>query len=73
MSHPSGCYTDVSKYYEIVSYVIGRVVIMAFVAFVLSLIVTGAVASLLDVEAGTSRMDQPDYHFVPFAGDAFGA
>jgi hypothetical protein len=53
--------------------VIGRVVIMAFVAFVLSLIVTGAVASLLDVEAGTSRMDQPDYHFVPYAGDAFGA
>lgn len=46
---------------------------MGFIAFVLTVIVTGAVASLVDVDTLSSRKDSPDYHFVPFAGDAFGA
>ena len=48
-------------------------VIMGFIAFIASIIVTGAVASLFNVESGSTRADQPDYHFVPFAGDVFGA
>ena len=39
---------------------------MAAVAFILSLVFTG-------VDTGTSHSDTPDYHLVPFAGDAFGA
>ncbi|MBQ9006936.1 MAG: hypothetical protein IJ092_11280 [Atopobiaceae bacterium] len=46
---------------------------MGFIAFIVSIIVTGAVSSLFSVESGSSRANQPDYHFVPFAGDAFGA
>lgn len=46
---------------------------MATLAFVLSIVLTGAVASLIRVDAGTSRTDTPDYHLVPFAGDAWGA
>ena len=50
-----------------------RVIVMAFLAFVGSLFVTGLVASLIPVDTLSSRPDQPDYHLVPFAGDAFGA
>ncbi|MBQ3267974.1 MAG: hypothetical protein IJM67_01320 [Atopobiaceae bacterium] len=46
---------------------------MAYVAFVATMVVSGAIASFVDVEAGSSRASHPDYHFVPFAGDAFGA
>ncbi len=46
---------------------------MAYVALVASLIVSGVIASLVDVQTGSSRGDCPDYHFVPFAGDVFGA
>ena len=44
---------------------------MVIVFFVASLVVTGAVLSAVpmkDVSTHTA-----DYHFVPFAGDAFGA
>lgn len=46
---------------------------MGFIAFIISIIATGAVASLLNVESGSTNASQPDYHFVPFAGDALGA
>jgi hypothetical protein len=46
---------------------------MAAVAFILSLVFTGIVASFLNVDAGTSHGDTPDYHLVPFAGDVWGA
>jgi hypothetical protein len=46
---------------------------MGFVAFVISLVVCGAIASLLDVDSTTSQRNTPDYHLVPYAGDAFGA
>lgn len=46
---------------------------MAYVIFAVCTIAAGAIASLVDVEAGTSHGSQPDYHFVPFAGDVFGA
>lgn len=46
---------------------------MASLAFVGSLLLTGLVASLIDVDTLSSRADQPDYHFVPFAGDVWGA
>lgn len=46
---------------------------MGYIAFIASIIFTGAVASLLNVESGSTRSDQPDYHFVPFAGDVLGA
>lgn len=48
-------------------------VTMAYIVFVITLIVTGTIASLVDVDTCTSRYNQPDYHFVPFSGDAFGA
>ena len=46
---------------------------MGYIAFIISIIVTGAVTSLFNVESGATRANQPDYHFVPFAGDALGA
>lgn len=46
---------------------------MTAISFILSVVFTGLVASLIDVKAGTSRTDQPDYHLVPFAGDVWGA
>lgn len=46
---------------------------MGFVAFVVSLLACSALASLLDVDSSTSQSNTPDYHFVPYAGDAFGA
>ena len=46
---------------------------MAFVVSLASIILAGAVASLIDIDTTTSRFDAPDYHLVPFAGDVFGA
>ena len=46
---------------------------MVVVAFVASVVITGIVASLVRVDTTTSQPTQPDYHYVPFAGDAFGA
>ncbi|MDO5118911.1 MAG: hypothetical protein Q4G41_07460 [Coriobacteriales bacterium] len=46
---------------------------MGYVAFVLSLIVSGAIASLIKVDTGSTLVNHPDYHLVPYAGDAFGA
>ena len=60
------------NYFQLVSHK-ERVAVMGFIAFIVSIIVTGAVSSLFSVESGSSRANQPDYHFVPFAGDAFGA
>ena len=46
---------------------------MVVVAFIASVILTSAIASLIQVDTGNTRCNQPDYHLVPFAGDAFGA
>ena len=46
---------------------------MAYVAFVATMVVSGVIASLIDVDTTTSRFDAPDYHLVPFAGAVFGA
>ena len=46
---------------------------MTAIYFIVSVVLTGLVASLIDVKAGTSSTDQPDYHLVPFAGDVWGA
>ena len=50
-----------------------KAVIMASVAFLVSVVLTGIVVSLIPVDTMSSRADQPDYHYVPFAGDALGA
>ena len=46
---------------------------MAIVVFIITTIAVSAAASLIKVDAGTSRRDSGDYHFVPYSGDAFGA
>lgn len=46
---------------------------MAFIAFIASIVLTGLVASFIPVGTTSSMQDSPDYHLVPFAGDAFGA
>ncbi len=46
---------------------------MAYVAFIASVVFTGCILSLIPVDTGSSRSDQPDYHYVPFAGDVWGA
>ena len=46
---------------------------MAIIAFIVSVIATGIVASLVPVDTISSRQDTPDYHLVPYAGDVFGA
>ena len=46
---------------------------MAVVAFIGSGVVSGAVGALIPGSVSTSRMDQADYHYVPYAGDVFGA
>lgn len=45
---------------------------MVVVAFLLSLIVSGVVLSVVPCE-GVGERYEADYHYVPFAGDAFGA
>lgn len=44
---------------------------MVIVLFVLSLFVTGFVLSAIPTKI--DETSENDYHFVPFAGDAFGA
>ncbi len=51
----------------------GRSAKMAIVVFIITTIAVSAAASLIKVDAGTSRRDSGDYHFVPYSGDAFGA
>ncbi|MBQ6523501.1 MAG: hypothetical protein IJI12_02435 [Atopobiaceae bacterium] len=46
---------------------------MACIAFIASIVLCSAVSALVKVDTGTSRTSQPDYHFVPFAGDVWGA
>jgi len=48
---------------------------MVFFEFIGSLIVCGAVLSLINVPDGAvnASVNYPDYHYVPYAGDAFGA
>lgn len=46
---------------------------MACIAFIASLLVCGIVSSFVSVDTNSVHANQPDYHFVPFAGDAFGA
>ncbi|MBP3893781.1 MAG: hypothetical protein J6D34_07040 [Atopobiaceae bacterium] len=46
---------------------------MVVLTFIASVVLTGIVASFVQVDTNTSQSDQPDYHYVPFAGDAFGA
>lgn len=46
---------------------------MAVLLFIACMSVCGFVASFIPVDTLSSRPDQPDYHLVPFAGDAFGA
>ena len=46
--------------------------IMAAVIFVLSLIVSGVVMAFLPL-SNSSTSGKQDYHYVPFAGDVFGA
>ena len=50
-----------------------RMIDMAYLALIGSLLITGIVASLIPVDTLTSDPDQPDYHLVPYAGDAWGA
>ena len=47
--------------------------IMAYIAFVATVIVAGLVASFIPVDTISSKQDTPDYHLVPYAGDVFGA
>ncbi len=44
---------------------------MAVVLFIASVVVTGAVLSAVPSKA--PETSEADYHYVPFAGDAFGA
>lgn len=46
---------------------------MASLLFIASIVAGGVVLSLIPCDTLSSRSDQPDYHYVPFAGDAFGA
>jgi hypothetical protein len=50
-----------------------KVVVMVLLAFVGSVLITSIVASFIPVDTMSSHADQPDYHFVPFAGDVWGA
>ena len=45
---------------------------MACIAFIASLLITGIIGSLVEVDTNSTRSDQ-DYHLVPFAGDVWGA
>lgn len=45
---------------------------MVIVAFLLSIVITGAVLSAVPSNSIDSR-NEVDYHLVPYAGDAFGA
>jgi len=46
---------------------------MVVISFIASIVLTGVIASLVQVDTNTTHSDQPDYHLVPFAGDVFGA
>ncbi|MBR3315060.1 MAG: hypothetical protein IKG18_13080 [Atopobiaceae bacterium] len=46
---------------------------MAFVAFVGSVLVTGIVGACIPNSISSSHMEKADYHYVPYAGDVFGA
>ena len=46
---------------------------MSALIFIASVVLTSAVSALIRVDTGTSQASQPDYHFVPYAGDSFGA
>ena len=46
---------------------------MTIVAFIVSIVLTGIVASLVPVTTGTEEAVNADYHYVPAMGDVFGA
>ncbi len=46
---------------------------MAYITFIVTMVLAAAAASLIDVDTTTSHADSPDYRLVPYAGDAFGA
>ena len=46
---------------------------MVIVMFIASVLATGFVLSLVPEEPEIRIFDGSDYHFVPYAGDAFGA
>lgn len=46
---------------------------MPVITFISSLFVCGLVLSAVDSSAPRDMQDAFDYHYVPYAGDAFGA
>ena len=46
---------------------------MPIFAFVASVSVVGVLTSFLPVSTGSTDVDYADYHYVPYAGDVFGA
>ena len=46
---------------------------MAVVAFLGSVLVTGIVGACILGTTSTSQVEKADYHYVPYAGDVFGA
>ena len=68
----AACYTEANKHFEKVTNLHERVVDMATLLFVATLVAGGVILSLIPCDTLSSRADQPDYHYVPYAGDAFG-
>ena len=46
---------------------------MTCLAFICSVVITGAIVSLVPLKSDPSPASKNDYHFVPFAGDVWGA
>ncbi len=46
---------------------------MAIVAFMGSVLVTGIIGACIPGTTTTSQVGKADYHYVPYAGDVFGA
>lgn len=46
---------------------------MAYLIFIGTVIACGAIAAFIPVDTMSSRVDAPDYHLIPYAGDAWGA
>jgi hypothetical protein len=69
----AACYYAGDKYFVRVTRLNKMRPLMACIAFIASLLVCGIVSSFVSVDTNSVHANQPDYHFVPFAGDAFGA
>ena len=62
-----------TKYIGNITRVHERVKRMPIFAFVASVSVVGVLTSFLPVSTGSTDVDYADYHYVPYAGDVFGA